>query len=95
LAEFDVVRVIDFILSRVEKGREEHGDLDIASDRRDFKNEEQQEHADLVVYRAIDEIKRLDAERAALRADAASELLRVEALRRAEAVAREPAEERR
>lgn len=66
-AEPDVVRVFDYLLARVEKGRPEHGDLDIATDSRDFAEEERQEHADLVVYRAIQEIQRLDRERAPLR----------------------------
>ncbi len=73
-AETDIVRVIDYILVRTEAGRAEHGDLVIATDSRDFAEEERQEHADLVVYRACDELKRLDEKRVELRAEAELEL---------------------
>lgn len=64
IAEPDVVAVIEYIVTRLAMGREQYGDLVIASDTRDFKLERKAEHADAVVYHAIDQIRRINAERA-------------------------------
>lgn len=70
----DELRVVDYVLGRLEVGRARYGELDFAGDDRDFLEEERQEHADGVVYRACAEIVRLDARRDRLRCEAADEL---------------------
>lgn len=49
----DEQAVIDFITSRLLRGREVYGPLDIASDTRDWTKEAREEAADLLVYLAI------------------------------------------
>lgn len=55
----DELRVLDYLLVRLELGEQQYGRLDLATDRRDWAEEERQEHADGVVYRACAEISRL------------------------------------
>ncbi len=72
----DELRVLDYVLSRLEIGRERYGALNLATDDRDFCEEERQEHADAVVYRGCNEIRRLDRVNADLRELAGEELLK-------------------
>ncbi len=60
--------------SRLERGRERYGELDLSRDR-DWREEERQEHADAVVYRACAEIQRLDRVHADLRHAAGIEMV--------------------
>lgn len=61
VAEFDVVRVIDTVLLRLEVGRAAYGDLRLAEDKRDFRKEASQELWDLMAYLAIDAVQARDA----------------------------------
>jgi hypothetical protein len=81
-AEYDIVRVVDFIFTRTQgAAREKYGDLSLATDARDFKREAQEEHADGAVYHACDAIRRLDRERAELHEAARLEIARLPVLR--------------
>jgi hypothetical protein len=62
----DELRVLTYIAERLVVGAQAYGDLDIATDRRDWKRERGEEAADLLVYSAIDSLKRDLEERAAL-----------------------------
>ena len=56
--EDDALAVMDYIAARLEVGRDRYGGLDLSTPR-DWAEEERQEHADAVVYRAAAEIVRL------------------------------------
>ena len=74
LLGFDELRVVDKLVSRLIAGREQYGELDIASDKRDFQTEAAEELQDATVYMMITMIARDDARRAQLERDAAREI---------------------
>ncbi len=86
----DEIRVMDYLLTRLELGRERYGALDFANRPHDWQEEERQEHADAAVYRACAEIVRLDRDRADLRAAAAKELVEAGLLELRDATAETP-----
>jgi hypothetical protein len=51
--EPDAVRVLEAIRDRLRAGRRQYGDLDIATDVRDWSREAAEEAQDLAVYLAI------------------------------------------
>lgn len=65
----DELDVLIEVADGLKRGRDAYGPLDIATDRRDFDAEAQDELRDFVVYRAIAALKKRRAERAALLAD--------------------------
>ena len=71
----DEIRVIDYVLSRLELGRDRYGALDLTRDDRDWAEEERQEHADAIVYRACAELVRLDRVHRDLRELAGKEMV--------------------
>lgn len=74
----DEVRVMQWIASRVlGGGAEQYGRLSLARDGRDFRNEAADELADAIFYFACDYLKREDARRELLRAEAAAEMTRM------------------
>lgn len=85
-AEHDVARIVDRILIRLERGRAENGDLEIATDRRDWREERAQEFEDALVYTVIEELRRLDSIRA--RIEAAPEMTPAQRDRQRESYAR-------
>jgi len=70
MAELDVVRIVDRILLRLEKGRDEYGPLNIAKSARNWREERAQEFEDVLVYTVIEELRRLDAQRARIEHEA-------------------------
>lgn len=68
IAELDVVRVIDQVLLRLEKGRAYYGDLRLDTDKRDFKKEAAEELWDLMAYLAIDAVQAKAKQLAAIEA---------------------------
>ena len=50
----DELRVLGFIAARLRMGREAYGPLDLATDRRDWRRERDEEAADLLVYAACE-----------------------------------------
>lgn len=54
----DERRIVDLIADRLEHGRKQYGDLDLARDKRDWNQEALEEALDLAVYLAIALIKR-------------------------------------
>lgn len=75
LCSLDELRVMDYVLSRLELGRDRYGLLDLERGDRDWAEEERQEHADAAVYRACAEIVRLDRVHRDLRELAGKELI--------------------
>lgn len=71
----DEARVLDYVLSRLELGRDRYGLLDLERGDRDWAEEERQEHADSIVYRSCAEIVRLDRVHRDLRELAGKELV--------------------
>lgn len=57
----DERRVLAVLADRLRGGAKAYGALDLASDRRDFEKERGEEVADLLVYSAFAELKRLSA----------------------------------
>jgi hypothetical protein len=66
---WDELRVIDIDLGRLEKGRHEHGYLDLSIPR-DWKREEAEERVDARIYRMFDDIVETDAQVAKIEAAA-------------------------
>ena len=52
----DEMELVLRFMRRIHKGREDYGELDISSDRRDWRKERREELLDLVAYDLIDEI---------------------------------------
>jgi len=71
---FDELRVVDDVLSGLERGADTYGPLDLASDGRDFREEAAQEARDLLVYSAAENVARQHRRRERLRCEAAGEL---------------------
>ena len=55
-AEPDVLRVLDLILTRLEVGRMQYGDLNLDADKRNWGAEQRAELLDFLVYRACAEL---------------------------------------
>ena len=53
----DELRVLVFVAGRLAHGREEYGELHLARDRRDFRQERAEELADALIYSACDEMR--------------------------------------
>lgn len=56
--EPDAVEVLADIAARLVKGRDQYGDLNVRTDKRDFDAEIDEECTDIVVYAAMDRLKR-------------------------------------
>ena len=70
----DELRVFHCIASRVHKGREVYGPLDLSSDSRNWRGEAADERADLVWYDCCDEVAREDRRRERLECFVADEI---------------------
>lgn len=57
----DEMRVLVAIAARLALGRRQYGDLDIASDTRDWRREALEEQLDWLVYDTIDTLRRVDS----------------------------------
>nr|HMR04434.1 hypothetical protein [Polyangiaceae bacterium] len=55
----DELRVLVFVAGRLAHGRECYGELDVATDGRDFRQERAEELADALVYSACAELRRV------------------------------------
>ena len=71
---FDELRVVDDLLSGLERGAEVYGPLDLASDGRDFREEAAQEARDLLVYVSAENVARQHRRRERIACHAHDEL---------------------
>lgn len=59
----DELRVVQFVVDGLRHGRDVYGPLDLATDKRDLRNEARAEARDLIIYRACELLKALDSDR--------------------------------
>jgi hypothetical protein len=58
----DELRVVQFVVDGLQRGRDVYGPLDLATDKRDLRNEARAEARDLIIYRACELLKALDSD---------------------------------
>jgi hypothetical protein len=83
LASHDELRVLDVVLTRLERRRDRAGPLEVNSPR-DFRAELGEGLLDATIYCAIETLRLRDAEHAELRDEAAEELAELERWRQAD-----------
>lgn len=76
LCSEDELRVIDDLLGRLEKGRDDYGPLDLSRDDRDWNREEFEEQLDAALYRSFSRVRRRNEQRDRLACEAEDELAR-------------------